>query len=500
MYIFIIDGSSDFTQIMDTSIFRDVKPNNCTTDVDKEYCLKWGDSTQFKINKLDQNCENFEFVTEFNLSLSVTFNISGLHVYGGSENTQQSWPINKFDRITEPFVSSKLDAKAVLDPYWIISTGFYLYVYEGVPLFVSLNNTDETLTIIASRRPPYIRPKNITSLKYKVCKYDNIKIAQEHAIVDTLGKPKGVPDFKMVQLPIWSTWAKYKSNISDGVVLQFAELINHYGFPNSQIEIDDKWETCYGSFEIDTKKFADMKKLVNRLNTMGFRVTIWVHPFINYNCEPFYSYAKENGFFVMNTNGSIATEWWNGNASQIDFTNDKAVEWWVSRLKKLLKETEINSYKFDAGESSWCPQVPVFKKMDDDHPETILKSYINTVALFGDMIEVRSARNTQHHSIFVRMIDRETRWNGLLSMQTIIPTLLNMNILGYPFVLPDMIGGNGYGQDVLTEEMFIRWLQINVFMPSLQFSYPPWDFVTREVSDSFEYICKRFSIKWVRNN
>ena len=43
--------------------------------------------------------------------------------------------------------------------------------------------------------------------------------------------------------------------------------------------------------------------------------------------------------------------------------------------------------------------------------------------------------------------------------------------LGYPFVLPDMIGGNGYGDDPLDEstipsrEMYIRWLQANVFMP-----------------------------------
>ena len=54
------------------------------------------------------------------------------------------------------------------------------------------------------------------------------------------------------------------------------------------------------------------------------------------------------------------------------------------------------------------------------------------------------------------------------------------NHLGYPFVLPDMIGGNGYGEDPLDEsnipsrELYIRWLQANVFMPGMQFSFVPW--------------------------
>jgi alpha-glucosidase (family GH31 glycosyl hydrolase) len=49
-------------------------------------------------------------------------------------------------------------------------------------------------------------------------------------------------------------------------------------------------------------------------------------------------------------------------------------------------------------------------------------------------------------------------------------------MVGYPFVLPDMIGGNGYNNIRPDEEIFVRWLQANVFMPSLQFSYVPWDY------------------------
>ena len=36
-----------------------------------------------------------------------------------------------------------------------------------------------------------------------------------------------------------------------------------------------------------------------------------------------------------------------------------------------------------------------------------------------------------------------------------------------------MIGGNGYG-GAPSRELYIRWLQVNVFMPSMQISYVPW--------------------------
>jgi alpha-glucosidase (family GH31 glycosyl hydrolase) len=58
-----------------------------------------------------------------------------------------------------------------------------------------------------------------------------------------------------------------------------------------------------------------------------------------------------------------------------------------------------------------------------------------------------------------------------------------MNLNGYVLVLPDMVGGNGYGGNnpfnnsvPPTKELFLRWLQANVFMPAIQFSFVPWDF------------------------
>jgi len=52
------------------------------------------------------------------------------------------------------------------------------------------------------------------------------------------------------------------------------------------------------------------------------------------------------------------TSWWQGDSSGIiDFTNPEAVTWWITRLNDLKEATGIDSFKFDAGETNWLPDV-----------------------------------------------------------------------------------------------------------------------------------------------
>lgn len=96
-------------------------------------------------------------------------------------------------------------------------------------------------------------------------------------------------------------------------------------------------------------------------------------------------------------------------------------------------------------------------------------------------MEVRSGQNTQDLPIFMRMIDKDSEWTYNNGLPTLVTTLLQLNMVGYPLVLPDMVGGNGY-QGAPDKELFIRWLQANVFMPSIQFSYVPWDYDTDTIN------------------
>jgi len=124
--------------------------------------------------------------------------------------------------------------------------------------------------------------------------------------------------------------------------------------------------------------------------------------------------------------------------------------------------------------------LPVY--YDDDltyYPDNIVNAYLTTIKAFGNSIEYRASRRSQSYGGLLRMIDRESQWNNELGLPTLITSLLHLNMVGYPFVLPDMIGGNGYNNKPPTKEMYIRWMQAGVFMPVVQFSYTPWDFDTQ---------------------
>jgi alpha-glucosidase (family GH31 glycosyl hydrolase) len=43
-----------------------------------------------------------------------------------------------------------------------------------------------------------------------------------------------------------------------------------------------------------------------------------------------------------------------------------------------------------------------------------------------------------------------------------------------------MIGGNGYNGDP-SAELIARWIQANTFMPTMQFSYLPWEITSDDV-------------------
>ena len=96
---------------------------------------------------------------------------------------------------------------------------------------------------------------------------------------------------------------------------------------------------------------------------------------------------------------------------------------------------------------------------------------------------MRAGYRSQRLPIFVRMLDKDTAWGHDNGLRSIIPTALVSGLLGYPFVLPDMIGGNGYGGRYKPDgELFVRWAELAAFMPAMQFSFHPWNYDEETVS------------------
>ena len=151
------------------------------------------------------------------------------------------------------------------------------------------------MCLATKHQPPYpsadITGTQQLSLGYMLCAAEDARSMQEYAASHLWRRPAGVPDTLVLTHPVWSTWAQYKADINASVVLDFGREIAARGFSASQLEIDDKWEACYGEATFDPVKFPDPAGVVGELKTLGFRVTLWVHPFINMECADSYAEA-----------------------------------------------------------------------------------------------------------------------------------------------------------------------------------------------------------------
>ncbi|XP_001952691.2 myogenesis-regulating glycosidase [Acyrthosiphon pisum] len=423
-----------------------------------------------------QECQNYEQVAQsMNDILQFCVDMGKSSWYGGAETIYQHWPLNKLNWTDKAYVTREADCQAVVESYFFNSDGYSIHIDESVALFLDINGPRPgQMCFSAKVVAPYRKIRNV--MQYQVCKYKNARVAHERAVKDFLGMPSSIPDPYVIKYPIWSTWARYKADVDTKTIRKFAREIVDHGFPKGTLEIDDKWETCYGSAEFNATRFENIKGLTNDLKSNGFKTSLWTHPFLNLEC-PSHEMAKNNGYLVKSTSGTVNTKWWNGNGSYIDFTNPEAAAWWSNALRNLLATSGIDTLKFDAGETSWSPQLPVFHDNDlTYYPDIIVYTYIKTIAPFGGGIEYRSSRKCQEFGRLLRMMDRNSRWDFELGLPTLITSLIQLNMIGYPFVLPDMIGGNGYDNLPPSKEMYIRWMQANVFMPVVQFSYTPWDF------------------------
>lgn len=457
-------------------------------------CFEWGDFARLYVTSAKEengNCATVEWYSPYARRLEDCFYLDeGVHWYGGGGPFYYDvWPKEGLSRPEGPMVPGDgwVDAEngGVSEHYWLISSGVAIHAEEENALFFSMNSTRANRAcLVAEDKFPYKRRGEVR-LKYDLCvggPGETFKEVHQRAARRYYALPSGIPDVDMMTKPFYSTWAEYKMYVNETVILELARDLLDNGFTsNSHIEIDDKWEACYGNYLFDSEKFPDPAGMTAKLRELGFRTTVWTTPFINIECEA-YLVALNNGYLVKDEKGIGAmTSWWQGaHAGVLDFTNEEAVAWWSGRLKQLQSQYGIDSFKFDAGEFNWIPASYQFTGNPNTFPAIATTKYVEACAEFGGLIEVRSARQNQNLAIFVRMLDKDSRWGYDNGLQSVIPTLFDFGIKGYPFIMPDMIGGNAYGDgwvgDRPAKQLYIRWMQMNAFMPSLQFSVLPWHY------------------------
>lgn len=286
-----------------------------------------------------------------------------------------------------------------------------------------------------------------------------------------------LPDELFFAMPQYNTWIELVYNQNQKDILNYAENIIKNDFPKGVLMIDDNWQKYYGNFEFKKEKFPDPKGMVTTLHQMGFKVMLWVCPFVSPD-SPEYRDLASKGYLLKKKGSSVPAiiNWWNGQSACYDFTNPEAFDHYVAQLKKMQEVYGIDGFKFDAGDNSFydTQNVESYKKDAISVDHTLAWARVGLEFPFN---EYRAGWQMGGQPLVQRLGDKNYSWDAV---QILIPEMIAAGLLGYAYTCPDMIGGGQFGsfigldQSKFDQALIVRSAQVHTLMPMMQFSVAAW--------------------------
>ncbi len=292
------------------------------------------------------------------------------------------------------------------------------------------------------------------------------------------------PHDLLFERPQYNTWIELIYNQNQTDILEYANAIKANGFPTGVIMIDDNWQEDYGKWNFHAERFTDPKGMIDSLHAMGFKVMMWICPFVSPDCDV-YRALEAKGYFIKTAEGDfpLIVRWWNGASAVLDFTNPGAVEWFNGQLSGLQEKYGVDGFKLDAGDSYFY-NTPMTSFDSTATPNDHTYAF-QQFGLQYPLNEYRATWKMGGQPLAQRLHDKGHNWEDL---KKLIPQIGLQGLLGYPFNCPDMIGGGEYGSFInlasVDQELIVRSAQIHALMQMMQFSVAPWRVLDKENLDA----------------
>jgi alpha-glucosidase len=284
----------------------------------------------------------------------------------------------------------------------------------------------------------------------------------------------------MYKMPQYNTWIELGTNQNQKDLLKYTEGALKNGFPTGVFMIDDGWANHYGNFEFDPTTFPDPKGMMDTIHAKGFKVMLWLTPFVSPDSREFKELLKIKGVILKKDGKKPAiVKWWNGYSGCIDFANPKATDWLRGKLKSLQQRYGIDGYKFDAVDFEFYQPLPngAYPNEPTNAKGTEQAELFNRLGAEFDFNEFRASWKMGNQPIAQRLQDKQYSWDDL---KLLVPDMLSAGLIGHAYTCPDMIGGGllsnfeNIDYSKFDQELMIRSAQTQAMMPMMQFSVAPW--------------------------
>ena len=291
--------------------------------------------------------------------------------------------------------------------------------------------------------------------------------------------------------PLWSfgIWMSRMTYFSADEVNEICDRLRSEHYPCDVIHLDTGWfrTDWLCEWKFNPERFPDPKGFIKRLAEKGFKVSLWQLPYVAKGAEQLEE-AKKNKYIgpLLKEQASEGSNFSALDyAGTIDFTYDKATEWYKNTLLKPLLDMGVKCIKTDFGENIHMDAV-----YHDMTPERLNNIY---ALLYQKAAYEITKEVTSDGIVWARAAwagcqryplhwggDSASSWDGLAGS---LKGGLHFGLSGFAFWSHDVPGFHSipdFMNSPLDENVYVRWTQFGVFSSHMRYhgtcKREPWHY------------------------
>lgn len=294
--------------------------------------------------------------------------------------------------------------------------------------------------------------------------------------------------------PLWSfgIWLSRMTYFAANEVEDICDRLRREHYPCDVIHLDTGWfrTDWLCEWKFNPERFPDPKGFIQRLAEQGFKVSLWQLPYVAQGAEQLEE-AKANKYISQPTKAEETSTGGASNfsaldyAGTIDFTNDRATDWYKHRLLRPLLDMGVKCIKTDFGENIHMDHR--YHSMEPERLNNIYSllyqraAYEVTKEVTGDgIVWARSAwAGCQRYPLHWGG-DSASSWDGMAGS---LKGGLHFGLSGFAFWSHDVPGFHSipdFMNSPLDEQVYVRWTQFGVFSSHIRYhgtcKREPWHY------------------------
>lgn len=291
--------------------------------------------------------------------------------------------------------------------------------------------------------------------------------------------------------PLWSygIWLSRMTYFSAEEVNDICDHLRKEHYPCDVIHLDTGWfrTDWLCEWKFNPERFPDPKGFIQNLKKKGFRVSLWQLPYVAKGAEQLEE-AKANQYIAPLLKEQ-ASEGSNFSAldyaGTIDFTYDKAVEWYKKKLLKPLLDMGVTCIKTDFGENIHLDAV--YHSMTPEQLNNLYAllyqkaAFEITKEVTGDgIIWARAAWAGCQRFPLHWGGDSASSWDGMAGS---LKGGLHFGLSGFAFWSHDVPGFHSipdFMNSPINPQVYVRWTQFGVFTSHIRYhgtcKREPWHY------------------------